>query len=319
MTRTGPRRRGRVRAAQLVALVLLVGTLIGVGDRPGAQAAIAGDFDAGNIISDAAFFDPGRMSDHQVQAFLDARGSSCVAGEQACLKDYITTTGSRGADAYCRGYPGGLVQSAAQIIVGVAGSCGVNPQVLLVLLEKEQRLVTRTQPTSIQYTKAVGYACPDTAPCNPAYAGLFNQLYSASHRFQEYAEPANNFRYKAGQWNSIGYNPNADCGAGNVFIANRATAGLYNYTPYQPNAAAMGNLYGTGDVCSAYGNRNFWRMFSDWFGNPQAGGGHLMRTAENGTVFLVSGSSKYVVPDLGMLSALAPLGPVGFVSQQYLD
>jgi hypothetical protein len=44
-----------------------------------------------------------------------------------------------------------------------------------------------------------------------------------------------------------------------------------------------------------------------------------MRTAENGTVFLVSGSSKYVVPDLGMLSALAPLGPVGFVSQQYLD
>jgi hypothetical protein len=259
------------------------------------------------------------MSDHQVQAFLAARGSGCVAGEQACLKDYTMTTGARAADLYCRGYTGGLVQSAAQIIVGVAGSCGVNPQVLLVLLEKEQRLVTRTQPTSTQYTKAVGYGCPDTAPCNPAYAGLFNQLYSAAHRFQEYADPANNFRYKAGQWNSIYYDTDPACGAGNVFIVNRATAGLYNYTPYQPNAAAMANLYGTGDACSAYGNRNFWRMFSDWFGNPQAGGGYLMRTAENGTVYLVSGSSKYVVPDLGMLSALTPLGPVGFVSQQYLD
>ncbi len=162
-------------------------------------------------------------------------------------------------------------------------------------------------------------AVPTPPPCNPAYAGLFNQLYSASRRFQEYADPANNFRYKAGQWNQIQYNPDLACGTGNVFLANRATAGLYNYTPYQPNTAAMANLYGTGDACSAYGNRNFWRMFSDWFGNPQAGGGHLMRTPENGTVFVVSGSSKYVVPDLGMLSALAPLGPVGYVSQQYLD
>ena len=106
---------------------------------------------------------------------------------------------------------------------------------------------------------------------------------------------------------------------GNVFLANRATAGLYNYTPYQPNTAAMANLYGTGDACSAYGNRNFWRMFSDWFGNPQAGGGHLMRTPENGAGYLVSGSSKYMVPDWGMLSALAPMGAVGYVSQQYLD
>ena len=36
-------------------------------------------------------------------------------------------------------------------------------------------------------------------------------------------------------------------------------------------------------------------------------------------MFVVSGSSKYMVPDMGMLSALAPMGAVGYVSQQYLD
>jgi hypothetical protein len=53
-----------------------------------------------------------------------------------------------------------------------------------------------------------------------------------------------------------------------VFIENQATAGLYNYTPYTPNDAALNNMYGTGDACSSYGNRNFWRIYTDWFGNP---------------------------------------------------
>lgn len=53
-----------------------------------------------------------------------------------------------------------------------------------------------------------------------------------------------------------------------MLIRNQATASLYNYTPYQPNAAALAAGYGTGDACSSYGNRNFWNYFSDWFGNP---------------------------------------------------
>jgi hypothetical protein len=55
-----------------------------------------------------------------------------------------------------------------------------------------------------------------------------------------------------------------------VNIQTQATAGLYNYTPYQPNSAALANLSGTGDSCSAYGNRNFWRYFNDWFGSTYA-------------------------------------------------
>jgi hypothetical protein len=67
--------------------------------------------------------------------------------------------------------------------------------------------------------------------------------------------------------NFIRYNPNAACGGTNVTIANRSTQALYNYTPYQPNQAALNAGYGNGDSCSAYGNRNFYLYFTDWFGS----------------------------------------------------
>lgn len=75
-----------------------------------------------------------------------------------------------------------------------------------------------------------------------------------------YKKPGNNYIL----WNV----QNTGCGGSNVFIETKATAALYTYTPYQPNQAALNNLYGTGDGCSAYGNRNFWRIFHDWFSSP---------------------------------------------------
>ena len=63
------------------------------------------------------------------------------------------------------------------------------------------------------------------------------------------------------------YNPSAACGAKTITIANKATASLYYYTPYQPNAAALAAGWGIGDCCSAYGNRNFFLYFTTWFGS----------------------------------------------------
>ena len=80
------------------------------------------------------------------------------------------------------------------------------------------------------------------------------------------AKPAS-YAYQLG-WNNILYSPNAACGTKSVNIRNNATRVLYIYTPYTPNAAALANLYGLGDSCSAYGNRNFWDYYSDWFGSP---------------------------------------------------
>jgi hypothetical protein len=86
-------------------------------------------------------------------------------------------------------------------------------------------------------------------------------------QFREYTNNPSAWRYKVGN-NVIQFNPNTACGSSVVNITDQATADLYNYTPYQPNAAALANLNGIGDSCSSYGNRNFWVIWSNWFGSP---------------------------------------------------
>ncbi|GAB3311780.1 hypothetical protein GCM10027451_23990 [Geodermatophilus aquaeductus] len=236
------------------------------------EAADLSQFQAGDIISDAIFFDGWSMPTWDVQTFLDQKGTSCRTGSDGspCLRVYRQDTPDRAADAYCAFYDGQAGESAAAIVSKVGQACGINPRVLLVLLQKEQGLVTATSPNATRYQKATGYACPDTAACDSRYYGFFNQVYSAAHRFKEYAASPRN--YFPGRWNTILYNPNRACGSSSVFIYNQATAGLYTYTPYQPNAAALRAGYGEGDGCSAYGNRNFFSYYTDWFGSTHEPG-----------------------------------------------
>jgi hypothetical protein len=260
-----------------------------------AQAISGSDFNAGRIIDDHIFYDSNSLGISDIQAFLNSKMPACdtngvilkydsaygdtvsravyssrrgVSTPFVCLKDYSISVPARNADQYCPGAVTAGVKTAAQVIKDVSVACGVSPKAMLVLLQKEQSLITDDWPWPVQYEKATGYACPDTAPCNPEYAGINNQIYYAARQFKRYAMQPEVFGYRANRSNYIQYNPNANCGGSNVFIQNNATAGLYNYTPYQPNASALENLYGSGDGCGAYGNRNFWRMFNDWFGAP---------------------------------------------------
>ncbi|HWU45193.1 MAG TPA: cell wall-binding repeat-containing protein [Humibacter sp.] len=255
-------------------LAVLCCVLAGVGafdqtSAPTAAAADAANFKAGNIISDTVFYNSAAMSSAQIQSFLNAKVPSCRSG-YTCLKGYRQTTATRTADAYCAAYSGASSETAATIIAKVASACDINPQVILVTLEKEESLVTDTWPGARQYRSAMGFGCPDTSGCDATYDGFFNQVYSAAHQFQVYRDHPTWFNHQAGRTENIRYNPNEACGSKSVTIANQATAGLYNYTPYTPNAAALNNLYGVGDSCSAYGNRNFWVLFTDWFGSTQA-------------------------------------------------
>jgi hypothetical protein len=196
----------------------------------------------------------------------------------------------------------------------------VSQSALLVLLEKEQGLVTDSTPTARQFRSATGYGCPDTAACDSLYYGFFNQVYNAAHQFKVYQSTPTRWNYQAGRSNRILWHPNADCGSSQVTIRNQATAGLYIYTPYQPNAAALRNLYGTGDSCSSYGNRNFWRLYTDWFGSTSDGPvSSFVKTATDDTVFLVSGGQKHQVPDLGVYQTLSALGGISTVARSYLD
>lgn len=242
-----------------------------VAPAPSAAAADASDWNPGSIIDDAVFYDGAAMSAGEIQSFLDGKVRSCQSG-YTCLKDYRQSTDNRPADKYCNGYSGAANESAATIIDKVARSCGISQKALLVLLQKEQGLVTSTAPSAWNYSAATGQGCPDTAPCDASTQGFFYQVYYGARQFEVYRLNPTWWGYQAGRWNNILYNPSASCGTQRVFIENQATAGLYIYTPYVPNQAALRNLYGEGDGCSAYGNRNFWRTFTDWFGSTKAGG-----------------------------------------------
>ncbi|PRZ44362.1 hypothetical protein CLV47_101488 [Antricoccus suffuscus] len=256
------------RRAVLVAIVIALMGAFFTSTAQEARAVSAGDWKAGMIISDAKFFDGNAMSANDVQGFLNSQGANCVAGEMPCLKNYSMPTPPIPAEpGLCSavGATGGL--SAAQIIDVVARACGISQKVILVTLQKESALITKTRPSAINYRSATGFGCPDTAPCDAQYYGFFNQVYRMARQFKVYTNNPTRYGYQKGRNNNIQYNPNAGCGSSNVYIENQATANLYIYTPYQPNTAALNNMYGTGDSCSAYGNRNFWRMYTDWFGS----------------------------------------------------
>ncbi len=248
----------------MTAALLAATFVVAVGAQ---EASAASKFDAGNIIDDSVFFDSDSMTVKEIQKFLDSKGGD--------LADYTTSSKYKENDAYCDGYKAKSGQTAAQIIKGVSESCNINPRVLLVTLQKETSLVTRTNTSAWYYKRAMGYGCPDSNlstsvdanqdGCYDWAEGFFQQVYHMAKQFQLYAKKPNSYSYKAGQSNKIKYNPYCS-GYSWVYIENQATAGLYNYTPYQPNDAV---LNGTSGSCKSYGNYNFFTIFTSWFGSTK--------------------------------------------------
>lgn len=226
-------------------------------------------FKPGNLISDAVFTNKNTMTEAQIQSFFNGKVANCRAG-YTCLKNFKITSVTRPADAYCKGYKGASNESAARIIYRVSQACNINPRVLIVMLQKEQGLITHTWPSQWRYDMALGQGCPDTAACDPNFVGFFHQIYGAARQMQIYMEGKWFQWYAPGKTWNIQYHPNRSCGTSPVYVANKATSALYYYTPYQPNAAALRAGRGTGDACSSYGNRNFYNYFTDWFGSTQS-------------------------------------------------
>ena len=267
-------------------------------------AVSASDWNAGNIIDDSIFTDSQSMSVSQIQAFLNSKVPLCDTNGTngttltsrrdyirslgydiplTCLKDYYEVPKTEpGPGVPANNYGGKPVpdgaKSAAQLIKDAADKYNISPKVLLVKLGTESPgpLTSDDWPILSQYTYAMGAHCPDSGPngsanCDVNYSGFSLQISEAAKLLRGYLDNMTQpwWTYKKPyQVNSIHWNVTpSGCGASDVYIENRATAALYTYTPYQPNQAALNNMYGTGDSCSAYGNRNFWRVFINWFGN----------------------------------------------------
>ena len=193
-------------------------------------------------------------------------------------------------------------KSAAWIIKDAANRYNISPRVLLVKIATESAgpLTSDNWPLFSQYKYAMGSHCPDSGPggsanCDTSYAGFSIQMYSAAELMRSYLDNMNQPWWTlkrpgkgVGSSNYVGWNVAqakyysstkkkwVACGGTYLNIKNKATAALYTYTPYQPNGAALDHMYsavpysnGYGSKCAAYGNRNFWRVYVDWFGNSR--------------------------------------------------
>ncbi len=241
-------------------------------DKDEVEAANLANFDPGYIISDYQMGNFNSMSEEEIQAFLTMKNPCDNRDEEY----YLALSASSSAkwhfenghfvclseELFGDGEIIGEGETAAHIIWQAAQDYQINPQVLMVLLQKETGLITDRIPNNSDYRKATGYGCPDTAACSSKYYGFKNQVRNAAAMFRVVLNGGWT-NYPIGN-NYVQYNPNAACGGSIVNIRNLATSALYRYTPYQPNGGSLAAGYGTA-YCGSYGNRNFYHYFEDWF------------------------------------------------------
>jgi cell wall-associated NlpC family hydrolase len=264
------------------------------------------EFDPGNIISDAVFYNDSAFPDiAAVQAALDRIGASCTA--PTCLRLDTYTPGIYHLD-WCKdwaGPPG--PQSYASILFHLGKSCGINPQVAIVMIQKESQGLTRANPPAA----LTGFHCPDTGPggtanCAGESAGVWAQTFGMFQALALLRVDSSKVNYPEGKTSNILWNvAETGCGSTPVTVQNRATATLYTYTPYQPNAASLAAYPGEGDACSSYGNRNFFRLFTDYFGSTGGGKPTPVAVSTNGPDVTIPNNS-YVTPALAGKTIKAP-------------
>jgi hypothetical protein len=225
------------------------------------KVSAATPFDQNNLINPAKFDDVNSMSQAQIQSFLAGFPSSCLANIQSAdPTSYSTFTGS---------------VPASKVIYDAAQFWGLNPQVILVTLEKEESLVSGGAGcASWRYTTAMGYDCPDSGAC-PAHvsnSGFSPQVMHAAWqlRFNEQRSIGNTawdqddaITYggymtrgtfaRVGGGSAVFYDGTATIDGTTVTMENDATASLYTYTPH------------------FHGNQNFDTIYGNWFGTPQLG------------------------------------------------
>jgi hypothetical protein len=123
--------------------------------------AAAITMDQNNLIDDSVFDDTTTMDAAAIDAFLNTFPNSCISPNSGFQAQDPTGYSPSGGFTY------GNYVSAGQVISDAAQAYGINPQVLLTTLQKEQSLVAGSGSSFCEdgdmnkYAAAVGYGCPD--------------------------------------------------------------------------------------------------------------------------------------------------------------
>jgi hypothetical protein len=297
---------------------------------PQAHAAY---FNQNRIIDDVIFDNSATMTAAEINNFLNSFPNSCISPNSGFAA--ILPTGYNPTNGFSYG---GYV-SAGEVIKQAAVVYGINPQVLLATLQKEQSLVVGgagycENGDPHKYAAAVGYGCPDggtrysytglslyrrngtvVSSVNPtcvnsaAKAGFSQQIIRAAwlFKFGEQRSKGNiNWAVVNGSWDNS--DDPQSCYSGPM------TEGVYAICPSGAGVYYGGitNIDGvavhmdSGATAALYwytphfhGNQMFTDFFTAWFGNTNLPS--AFKTPNSGAVYMLVNGYKVAVPSMAVL------------------
>lgn len=231
-------------------------------------------FNPNFIVSDRDFTNIYGMIGDAVQRFLN---------EQTGVLDTLVVEDVDGAK-----------KSAAEIIKRVSSQFLLNPQSILVMLQKEQSLISDPSPSQNQLDWATGYGVCDGCSTDDGtvarFRGFAKQIDSMAQQFRlgYLADLERTGKTQTG----IGPGKTVLIDAVPVTPENQATSALYTYTPHLE------------------GNQNFWRIWNEWFEQKRLPSGTIVKDAADGTLWLVARGQRRLIPSDAVLTSYFSSVPV---------
>ncbi len=286
---------------------------------PAAQAFA--DFNPNKLIDDKNFADTQTFgSADGIQKFLLSKSSLLARTDAPFLlmlrepQDPVIKTNLTDPEPAL-----GRLRTAAELIWDASRKAQINPQVILVTLQKEQGLITNSiSPDKLQHIldRAMGFGCPDSSNggCDPVFNGFYAQLFGGfDAQGNKYIGAPNSlmrsFLTPGGRGPAIdalgetfgqpvvrtshvndtvilqntvsAANPGIQPSQ-SVVLSNLATAALYRYTPHVYN-----------------GNYNFWKFFDQWFRYPN---GTLLRLSGDSNTYIILNGLRLLAPNFVLSS-----------------
>ncbi len=258
-------------------------------------------FDANKLIDDAVFSDTKTFGGADgIQKFLESKGS--VLANTA--PDFLVKLKEPQATILKQGLEDpqpslSRLRTGAELIWDAAQHSGLNPQVILVILQKEQSLITGHQgstPERLQRAldNSLGFGCPDATGCGDVFPGFYYQLFgnfdATGNRYLGAAKSLMKSFTTSGGRGPSGAKTGETISIANtqgapyfalpeqpVTLSNNATAALYRYTPHVFN-----------------GNYNFWRYHTEWF---RYANGTLLKLNGDTALYIIQNGSRQKVPN----------------------
>ncbi|MFA5076542.1 MAG: hypothetical protein WC480_03960 [Patescibacteria group bacterium] len=250
-----------------------------------AAPVVAADFNPNYLISDEELRDKDAMTDITIQKFLD--GQSGTLDTYTCL--------AQGKDQNDNPITERQV-TAAQAFYEIAQRWNISPRFLLVLVQKEQSLITDNTPKQSQYDWATGYAvcdgCSTSDPAIQRWRGFYKQVNSAAAQFDYYLQNPSGFRFKKGLTYTID--------GKSVTPANDTTAAMYNYTPH------------------LHGNQNFNEIWTNWF-TKRYPDGSLLQVKGEADVWYIQYDTRRIIKSKAVLLSRFNIEQIIQVSKSDLE